>query len=346
MFIAMNRFQVKASSANDFEKIWRERDSHLSKVEGFVRFQLLRGSLRKHDEQDRVEFVSHSTWLTEQNFLAWTESEEFRRAHAPSEGRSATREMLLGPPEFRSYSVVLDQVPSERSDFRSVHQDLVVEKHFVSESEAQQELRRWALDVGLPPIRVGAFEGRLIECLLRANGARKGVEIGTLGGYSASWILGAMPRDAQLYTLELEVERAQAAQAKLNSLGFEGRVQVIAGDARQQLQEHESLKDIKDLDFVFIDADKASYGDYVTWAIPRLRKGGLLLADNAYIWGAMNHYGKVASDLPLPASKGRHSYSKTQFEGMSRAWQQMAEHPELASIILPTGEGLGLAVKI
>jgi caffeoyl-CoA O-methyltransferase len=222
--------------------------------------------------------------------------------------------------------------------------DQVVEKSFAHEDEAQKELKRWAQEEGLPPIRIGAFEGRLLECLLRASGARRGLEIGTLGGYSASWLLRALGPQGHLITLELDPKRAERAQKKLNDLGWGPRVEVIAGDAKQILSK--KLNDISDLDFVFIDADKASYPFYVEWAISHLRQGGLILADNAYIWGGMNFYGQPSDKVSRGVHQGLHEYSKTQFEGMSLTWQKLASHPELASIILPTGEGLGLAVKL
>jgi|GEM_PF-173145 len=339
MFIAMNRFQVKVPQADAFQKVWAERESFLSEFEGFIRFQLLRGQVKEGAES--VEFVSHSTWLNEGAFLAWMNSDSSKKAHSkPAEsGKPTTRDMVMGPPQFQGYEVALDQVAGDRTDYRSTYQDQVVERHFANETDEQKELKTWAEKEGLPAIRIGPFEGRLLEVLLRANGAKRGVEIGTLGGYSASWILRALPSDGHLTTLELDEERAGKAQAKLNELGYAGRVEVLAGDARKVL--NEKLKDISNLDFVFIDADKASYAHYVEWAIPRLRKGGLILTDNAYIWGGMNYFGR---DPDFQKDIG--GYTKAQFEGMSACWKQLAHNPELSGLILPTGEGLGIAVKI
>jgi predicted O-methyltransferase YrrM/heme-degrading monooxygenase HmoA len=334
MFIAMNRFQVKVTQADAFQKLWAERESHLSEIEGFIRFNLLRGPVKEGAQT--LEFVSHSTWLNEKSFMVWVHSESFKKAHGSS---FQTRDMLAGPPQFTGYSVVLDEVAGERKDFRSSYLDQLVEKHFAHESEAQKELKRWAEEEGLPAIRIGAYEGRLLELLLRASGAKRGVEIGTLGGYSASWLLRALPEDGKLITLELDADRAAKAQAKLNELGYLGRVEVLAGNARETL--NEKLSDIKDLDFVFIDADKASYAHYVEWALPRLRKGGLILIDNAYLWGGMNYFGR---DEAFEKDIG--GYSKAQFEGMSACWKQLAYNDAFAGLILPTGEGLGLAIKL
>jgi caffeoyl-CoA O-methyltransferase len=341
MFIAMNRFRVKEASADAFEKVWRDRESCLGQMPGFMRFHLLKSTLG----DGVVEFVSHSTWLAEADFKNWRDSDDSRRTHGSS-GTGSVKDMLLGPPEYRGYEMLMDQATAQRTDFRSAHMDVLVEKTFAQESPAQQELRTWGEALGLPPIRIGAFEGRILECLLQSVGARRGVEIGTLGGYSASWILRGLPADGHLWSLELDPKKAERAQAKFNELGEGHRITVVPGDAKDFFQKE--LKDLNNLDFVFIDADKASYPQYIDLVIPRLKKGGLILADNAFIWGGMNHLGIDPEKLPpsLQQIGGYHHYSRPQFEGMSLAWHKLASHPELKAVILPTGEGMGFAVKI
>ncbi len=96
MFIAMNRFQVNPERADEFERGWRERDSHLQEVPGFRAFALLRG-------ETGGEYLSHSTWESREAFRAWTQSESFREAHArgPAEG------VVLGHPQASFYDAVL-----------------------------------------------------------------------------------------------------------------------------------------------------------------------------------------------------------------------------------------------
>lgn len=93
----MNRFSVVPERAEDFERIWRERDSQLDGVPGFVRFALLRG--------DGGDYVSHSTWESREAFEAWTQSEAFAAGHR---GGSLAG-ILKGPPEVRLYDAVLEQ---------------------------------------------------------------------------------------------------------------------------------------------------------------------------------------------------------------------------------------------
>ena len=329
MIIAMNRFVVKQEFADSFEERWRKRQSHLQEAPGFLRFRLLK-SLQK----DAVEFVSHSEWRNGKDFQSWLDGDLSKKAHS---GAAPVGDMFTRPPEFRIYEIALDEVLGHRTDARSATQDDIVANAFAHESTAQLRMRQQGLVRGLPPINIGPFEGRLIEILLRSNNSKNGLEIGTLGGYSASWIARAIPADGKLTTLEKSENNAAIAAELLAEAGLSNKVEIKVGDALETLNE---LSHLKDLDFVFIDADKANYGNYVEWAIPRLRKGGLLLVDNAYIWGGMLYFG----GNPEKADLEPHA-SRSQFDGMSDCWRQMAAHDELASLIFATGDGLGVAVK-
>ena len=100
MFIAMNRFRVARGHEEDFEELWRRRESYLDEVPGFREFHLLRGP----GEEKGVLYASHSLWDSRQAFEAWTESEEFQRAHARARAPEGT---YLGPPQFEGFEVVL-----------------------------------------------------------------------------------------------------------------------------------------------------------------------------------------------------------------------------------------------
>ena len=99
MFIAMNRFKVRKGEEAAFETRWRERDSHLHTVAGFVAFNLLKGPER----DDHVLYASHTTWRSLADFEAWTRSEAFRAAHRTAgQGRSLT----IGHPEFEGFEAL------------------------------------------------------------------------------------------------------------------------------------------------------------------------------------------------------------------------------------------------
>ena len=100
MFIAMNRFKISIGSEEAFETIWRDRDSHLTGVRGFKNFNLIRGATY----EDHTLYASHSTWDSETDFVNWTKSEAFRKAH---KGAGDSKGIYLGHPVFEGFKVVL-----------------------------------------------------------------------------------------------------------------------------------------------------------------------------------------------------------------------------------------------
>lgn len=100
VYIAMNHFHVAAGRSKEFERMWRERESHLDRVSGFVRFHLLRG---KNDDDGTHRYASHTEWTSRQAFVDWTHSEAFRKAH----GQRRTPEgLLLAHPRFQGWEAV------------------------------------------------------------------------------------------------------------------------------------------------------------------------------------------------------------------------------------------------
>jgi heme-degrading monooxygenase HmoA len=96
----MNHFRVAAGRGAEFETIWRGRNSYLDTTEGFLAFHLLRGETAPDGSES---YASHSTWASREAFVAWTESEAFRKAH--SQGRMPAG-LLLGPPRFEGWEAV------------------------------------------------------------------------------------------------------------------------------------------------------------------------------------------------------------------------------------------------
>ena len=101
MFIAMNRFQIAEGHEEDFEELWRSRDSHLDDVQGFREFHLLKGPAE--DEKGTL-YASHTIWDDRKAFEAWTESENFKAAHAKARAPKGT---YLGHPRFEGFEVIL-----------------------------------------------------------------------------------------------------------------------------------------------------------------------------------------------------------------------------------------------
>ncbi len=99
MFIAMNRFQVRLGSEAEFERIWRERDTYLRDLPGFVEFHLLKGPQR----EDHTLYSSHTVWASRASFEGWTRSEAFRKAH---QNAGQNRDLYIGGPSFEGFDVV------------------------------------------------------------------------------------------------------------------------------------------------------------------------------------------------------------------------------------------------
>jgi heme-degrading monooxygenase HmoA len=101
MYIAMNRFKVKTGSEEAFENVWKNRESSLSDMPGFMQFHLLRGSV--NEEEGFTLFASHTVWQSHDDFVAWTRSENFRAAHRNA---GDNKPLYLGHPQFEGFSVV------------------------------------------------------------------------------------------------------------------------------------------------------------------------------------------------------------------------------------------------
>jgi predicted O-methyltransferase YrrM len=130
---------------------------------------------------------------------------------------------------------------------------------------------------GLPAIAVSPALGKLLHVLAKAVGAKRILEIGTLGGYSTIWLARALPADGQLVTLEIDPKHAEVARRNFERAGVADRIDLKLGPALDVLP---TLRSQAPFDFVFIDADKGGYTAYLPWAITLSRIGALIIADN------------------------------------------------------------------
>jgi len=132
----------------------------------------------------------------------------------------------------------------------------------------------------LDAIDVAPNQGKFLYLLAKINNARRILEIGTLGGYSALWFAKALPKDGKLITLELEPEHARVAQANINKAGFGDVVEIRVGPALESLEKLAKEGREEKFDLVFIDADKENNAGYVKWALGFSRKGTVIVVDN------------------------------------------------------------------
>jgi predicted O-methyltransferase YrrM len=139
---------------------------------------------------------------------------------------------------------------------------------------------------GLPPHHVSPSLGKLLLLLARVQGARRILEIGTLGGYSTIWLARALPPDGRLVTLEVDPRHAEVARANIARAGLAGVVDLRLGRALDTLRQLAAERGGA-FDLIFIDADKASNPEYFAWALDLSRRGTLIIADNVVRNGAV-----------------------------------------------------------
>lgn len=149
----------------------------------------------------------------------------------------------------------------------------------VGEDEALRAGKRAAAAAGLPAIEVSPGQGKLLMMLARLAGARRILEIGTLGGYSTTWLARALPPDGELVTCEFEPRHAQVARANLDAAGVGGLVTIRPGAALDTLAALRAER-AAPFDLAFIDADKENNANYVRAALDLVRPGGLIVLDN------------------------------------------------------------------
>jgi caffeoyl-CoA O-methyltransferase len=164
--------------------------------------------------------------------------------------------------------------------------DTYVENLFSPSDEAIEAALRDSRRAGLPEINVSPNEGRLLQLLVEIAGARRILEIGTLGGYSAIHFARALPDDGVLISLEIDEHHAKVARNNIERAGLSDKVEIRVGDAHELLA---SLieNDEGPFDVIFIDADKEGYPDYLASSLRLVKSGSLILGDNTIRGGTV-----------------------------------------------------------
>ena len=171
---------------------------------------------------------------------------------------------------------------------------------------------------GLPPIHVSPNQGRLLYLFAKMSRAGRILEIGSLGGYSTTWLARALPASGKVISLELDPHHAEVARRNLERAGLSSLVEIRVGGAADSLREL-IRTGVEPFDLVFIDADKVSYPTYLELAIELSRPGTVILADNVI------RHGAVLAEHPADANdRGAKLYNEA-----------VASHPRLESLILP-----------
>ena len=162
--------------------------------------------------------------------------------------------------------------------------------------DALSEAQAASAAAGLPPISVTPTQGKLLHLLARMIGARRILEIGTLGGYSTIWMARALPPDGCLVTLEINAAYATLAQRNLARAGLGDRVQVLVAPAAESLRNLAEQR-AEPFDLVFIDADKASGDQYFLASLALSHQGTVIVVDNVVRKGAVVDAATTDADL-------------------------------------------------
>ena len=214
----------------------------------------------------------------------------------------------------------------------SENSTLVTEQHFryvaartTGEDAFLRDLKSAASAEGIPPIWIAPEQASFMQILVRLSKARDVVEVGTLAGYSAIVMARALPSDGRLRTIELVEKHAAFAEHWVAKSDVAGRVQVFRGAGMEVLPGFST----DSADVAFLDADKASYPRYLTECMRIVRRGGLILVDNAFAFGEL--FDEKPQDPEVGAIRAFHDH--------------MARIGGLQGVIIPIGDGLWVAVK-
>ncbi len=215
---------------------------------------------------------------------------------------------------------------SEVSSLVSVQHFSYIAERTTPEDAFLHDLKESASSAGIPAIWVSPEQASFMQILLRLSRAREVVEIGTLAGYSAIWMARALPPGGRVRTIELSKKHADFAEQWIARSDVAERIAVLRGAAKDVL--HNIGPDSADV--VFLDADKASYPLYLEESLRIVRKGGLVLADNAFAFGSLFDEDETDSDVAAV-----------------RAFNDlMSREKALQSVIVPIGDGLWVGVKL
>ena len=192
--------------------------------------------------------------------------------------------------------------------------DALIEATLVRENAALAACRRRSAERGLPDIAVSAAQGALLELLVRVTGARRVLEVGTLGGYSTIWLARGVGEGGEVISLEVDAGHADVARESLREAGLDGFAKVITGAALDTLSTLAGP-----FDFVFIDADKVNNATYVDHAVRLSRAGALVIVDNVV------REGRILDSAADEAARATRAL-----------YDHVAAHPRLEATVLQT----------
>lgn len=187
------------------------------------------------------------------------------------------------------------------------------------------QMEEYALENKIPII---SLEGaRLLNLLAKINHAKSILEVGTAIGYSTAWLASGILGQGKITTIEIDEERAKLAQNNIDKLGLTNKVEILIGDAREIIP---NLNE--NYDFIFLDAAKGQYNNYLKSSLPLLNVGGILVADNVLFRG-------------MVAQEEVNKKYKTLIKGLQQFLKDLYQQTELDTVVLPIGDGISISRK-
>jgi predicted O-methyltransferase YrrM len=157
--------------------------------------------------------------------------------------------------------------------------DRYITEQLVKPDPVFDEILERSRAAGLPPISVSPAQGKFLQLLVSAAGARDLLEVGTLGGYSATWMARGLQDGGRLLSIELESRHANVARENFTLAGVADRIEVLVGSGATVMERLAGERP-QSFDLIFIDADKGGYPDYFRFSMSLARPGALIVADN------------------------------------------------------------------
>ena len=209
---------------------------------------------------------------------------------------------------------------NDSANLAYITRTFVKEPNYIAVSRAAGEARR-------PGMQISSYEGHLLQWLVRLSGAKQVLEIGTFMGTSTLWMAGGLPENGVITTLESSEEYAALARQHIAASPLVDRVEMAQGPA---LEWFKTRPAVPQFDFVFIDADKQNYANYLEEVLPRMHPRGWIVGDNTLLWGALS------GENPDGASAAAK-------EAMGRFNETLADPTRFDTVLLPTIEGMTVA---
>lgn len=197
--------------------------------------------------------------------------------------------------------------------------DSFIGDRIVPQDAALLDAQKDSVAAGLPTISVSAAQGKFLHLLAQIQGAKRILELGTLGGYSTIWLARALPAGGTLVSLEIDPKHRDVAQANVARAGLSKVVEIRLGAALDSLKNlAEEKRD--PFDFIFIDADKSNIPEYMGWALKLSRPGSVIIVDNVV------RRGKLADPASDDAS----------VQGVRRLHDMLSKEPRISATTIQT----------